>query len=46
MAEFLLRISDDLYQALKQIAKQENRSVNSQLIYIIKKFISDYQQQN
>ena len=42
MANVLLRMADDLYQELKEIAKQEERSINKQLIFIIKKYIEDY----
>jgi len=45
MANVLLRISDESYQEVKRIAKQEERSINSQLINIIKKFIREYNQQ-
>jgi hypothetical protein len=45
MAEFLLRLPDDLYQTLKEIAKHEDRSINGQIIHIIKKFIQSYNQQ-
>jgi hypothetical protein len=45
MAEFLLRIPDDFYQTLKEIAKQEDRSINGQILHIIKKFIESYNQQ-
>lgn len=42
MANVLLRISDELYKEVKKIAKEEERSINSQLIYIIKKYIKEY----
>ena len=45
MAEFLLRIPDGLYETLREIAKQEDRSINGQIIHIIKKFIESYNQQ-
>ena len=45
MAEFLLRLPDDLYQTLKEIAKKEDRSINGQILHIIKKFIQNYNQQ-
>jgi len=44
MANVLLRISDELYQEVKRIADLEERSINSQLIYIIKKYIESYNQ--
>ena len=42
MANVLLRISDELYQEVKKIAVQEERSINKQLIYIIKKYVDKY----
>lgn len=37
--EFILRIEYDLYEKLKKVADEENRSVNKQIEYIIKKYI-------
>lgn len=33
---------DELYQKVKEIARLEDRSINSQIIYIIRKYIEDY----
>jgi hypothetical protein len=40
-----LRIPDELYEKLKEIAKQEDRSINGQIVHIIKRFIREYNQQ-
>jgi hypothetical protein len=42
MIESTLRISEDVYKALKEITKQEERSINAQSVYIIKKYIEHY----
>ena len=39
MVKFLLRINKDTYEKLKQIAKNEDRSVNSLINHLIKKQI-------
>lgn len=36
-----IRIPEDLWEKLKKAADNEQRSVNSQLIYIIKKYIEE-----
>lgn len=41
-----VRINEDVYNKLKAIAKLENRSVNAQLEYFIKKGVEDYIQHN
>ncbi len=40
-----IRIPEDLWEELKKIAENEERSINSQLIYIIKKYI-EFQKEN
>jgi len=42
MIKSTLRIPEDIYEALKEIAEKEERSVNAQVVYIIKKYIEDY----
>ena len=39
-----LRIPDDLYEKLKEIAKREDRSINSQMLHIIRKYIEEYEE--
>lgn len=36
-----IRVPEDLWNELKEIAIKEERSINSQLIYIIKKYIEE-----
>lgn len=38
-----IRIPEDLWEELKKIASKEERSINAQLIYIIKKYIEEQQ---
>ena len=36
MATFTLRIEDDLYKKLTKLASEEGRSINSQIVQLIK----------
>lgn len=36
-----IRIPEELWEELKKLAEKEQRSVNSQLIFIIKKYIEE-----
>lgn len=36
-----LRISEEIYKELKKIAYEEERSINGQINFIIKKYIED-----
>lgn len=38
-----IRVPEDLWEELKKIANKEERSVNAQIVYIIKKYIEDQQ---
>lgn len=38
-----LRMEDDLYLKLKHIAKNENRSYNQEAVYILKKYVEQYE---
>jgi hypothetical protein len=42
MANFSLRLPDELYQALKEVAKLEERTINAQIVYILKHYIKEY----
>ncbi|MGW8145099.1 MAG: ribbon-helix-helix domain-containing protein [Anaerolineales bacterium] len=42
MTNTLLRLPDEIYEKLKKIAKREERSVNAQIVYIIKKYVEEY----
>jgi hypothetical protein len=39
VTKYLLRLDSDLYQLLQDKAEQEDRSVNSMIIYIIKQYL-------
>ena len=41
-----IRIPEDLWKDLGIIATEEERSINSQLIYIIKLYIEEYKKKN
>lgn len=36
-----IRVPEDIWEKLKKIANEEERSVNAQLIYIIKRYIEE-----
>lgn len=36
-----IRVPEDIWEELKKIANEEERSVNAQLIYIIKRYIEE-----
>lgn len=38
-----IRVPEDLWEELKKIANKEERSVNAQIVYIIKKYIEEQQ---
>ena len=40
--QLTVRMPDDVHKALKEIAKNEERSLNAQIVYIFKKFIEEY----
>ena len=37
-----IRVPEDIWQTLGKIAMEEERSINSEIIYIIKKYIEEY----
>jgi hypothetical protein len=37
---------DDLYMKIKLIADKESRSYNQEAVYILKKFVEDYEKEN
>lgn len=36
-----IRVPEDIWEELKKIADKEERSINSQIVYIIKKYIDE-----
>lgn len=39
-------MSDELYLKLKHIAKEENRSYNQEAVFILQKFVDNYEKAN
>lgn len=39
MVSYLLRVNKDTYEKLKQIAKDENRSINGLINHLIRKYL-------
>jgi len=37
--KFSLRLPDELYKAIREIAEKEQRSINGQIIYILMEYI-------
>lgn len=46
MSQYMMRIDDNLFEKLKAIANDNSRSINKQLEYIIKHYISKYEQEH
>lgn len=40
-----IRISEDIWEKIKEIAEKEERSMNAQLVYILKKFAEEYEKE-
>lgn len=36
-----VRIPEDIWEEIRKIAQEENRSINSQIIFILKKYIEE-----
>lgn len=43
MINFTLRIDEETHNEIIKIAQKEERSINSQIIYILKKYIEEKQ---
>ena len=43
MIRFALRLPKDLYAEIKEIAAKEDRSINGQILHILKKFVEQHQ---
>ena len=41
-----VRMTDELYLKLKHIAKEENRSYNQEAVFILQKFVDNYEKAN
>lgn len=40
-----VRIPEDIWYDIKKIAEEEERSINSQIIYILRKFLEEHAQE-
>lgn len=38
-----IRVPEELWDKLKEISEKEERSINAQLVYILKKYIEEYE---
>lgn len=45
MTPITVRLPDDLHERLTQIAEDERRSLNSQIVYMLEKSVVDYERQ-
>lgn len=41
-----LRLNEQLYEKLRALAAQENRSLNNLMEYIAQKYVTEYEQKN
>ena len=46
IVSFSIRIDESLYEKLTVIAKEEYRSRNKQIDYILKQFVENYEREN
>ncbi len=46
MAQYAMRIDDELFEKLKIISETNSRSINKQIEFVLKQFISDYEKAN
>lgn len=42
----LIRIEEDIYEKIKDIAQEQNRSFNKQIEYILKKYIEELEKES
>lgn len=41
-----IRVPEELWEELKKIAEQEQRSINSQIVYLIKKCVEEQKKED
>lgn len=41
-----VRMDDDLYEKICMIAKEEERSFNQQVVYVLKKYVDQWERDN
>ena len=42
----LIRIDEEIYETLKDLAETDNRSLNKEIEYILKKYIEEREKEN
>ena len=45
-SQYIMRIDSEYFSKLKQLSKNESRSINKQLEFIIKEYITKYEKEN
>ncbi len=45
-SQYIMRIDNDIFNKLKQVSKNESRSINKQLEFIVKEYLSKYEKEN
>lgn len=45
-SQYIMRIDEDIFKKLKQLSKNESRSINKQIEFIIKDYITNYEKEN
>lgn len=38
-----IRVPEEIWEKVREISEQEERSMNAQIVYILKKFVEDYE---
>ncbi len=46
MYAYPLRLNTSTYAKIKKLAKENSRSINGQLEFMVKKYLQDYEQEN
>lgn len=41
MAKTIIRMSEEVYAKLKEVAEQEQRSINNMMVYIIREYLKN-----
>lgn len=41
-----IRVPEDIWEKFKELANKEERSINAQIIYIMKKYIEEKEKEN
>ncbi len=41
-----IRIPETIWEKIREISEKEERSINAQIVYVLKKFIEEYEKEN